>query len=120
MVQVGLGEWVPEVVYATSFDAPSDSRFVHPSMDYSLKAARRSEMGTERKPTSQPITSQGPRRIDPRRGVIVLANGIEVPMTRSEMNRWGNERAMRCLTPKEEEWQKEQAAKQKLDRTLCR
>ena len=122
LVQVLPGVMVPEIVRPSKDDAPWNASFVHPSMDYSLRARRSSEVHRRvfAPPKPVPPVQSGRRGIDPRRGMVILTNGIEVPMTMRELNRWGNERHRRCLTVAEEHWQKEQAAKDKLDRVLRR
>ena len=45
------------------------------------------------------------RSISPSRGVVILRNGLEVPMVEEERKRWGKEKWPRFLTAAEMKWQ---------------
>jgi hypothetical protein len=57
-------------------------------------------------PPRDPSIPRDRRGIDPRKGVVILTNGMEVPMTDKEHSRWGKEKSRRYLTLEEERWQR--------------
>ena len=57
-------------------------------------------------PPRDPSIPRDRRGINPKKGTVILTNGMEVPMSNREYAQWGKEKSRRYLTASEEKWQR--------------